>query len=165
MSRTQHKRHIVRINGNLHEITKSYDNGKLIHTKVNPLHVEFKLRDVMQVIIGASVLAVPVGFTEETWRMGSFLPWPNILAMMALSLAFVSLFVYYDSYRNHLKKYTFEYLTRITMTYLFAMAVVATVLTIIDVAPWATDWVVALKRVIIVTFPATVSAAITDTIK
>jgi len=160
------KINVIRLNGQLHEVIKSYDyKGKLIHTRTKPMHVEFQIRDVMQVIIGASILAVPVGFTEETWKLGSYLPWSNVLGLLALSISFVAFFVYYDSYRYHLKHYVPDYITRVLFTYIFVFLVVSAILTIIRVAPWQTDLMLAVKRVIIVSFPASMSAAITDTLK
>jgi len=44
------------------------------------LHLEFQLKDVLQVMIGASILSIPVGFTEETWYLGETLPMANIIA-------------------------------------------------------------------------------------
>jgi len=66
--------------------------------------VEFRPRDVMQIIIGSAILAVPVGFTEETWKLGESLPWLNVIALLVVSLIFISLFVYHNYYRNSPKE-------------------------------------------------------------
>jgi len=42
---------------------------------------------------------------------------------------------------------------------------VAGLLTIIEVAPWSTDLALTIKRMIIVAFPASMSAVVADTIK
>jgi uncharacterized membrane protein len=56
---------IQRIGRLLHKITPIMDNaGRVIQYVTNPLMVELRPRDVMQIIVGASVLAIPVGFTE-----------------------------------------------------------------------------------------------------
>jgi len=130
-----------------------------------PLRTEFRPKDLLQVIIGASILAVPVGFTEETWRLGGELPLQNILILSAVSLLFIGSFVYYNYYRRKLAHHWGEYVKRVLSTYIFSLAVVAGLLTIINVAPWSTDMTLAVKRVILVAFPASMSAVVADTIK
>jgi uncharacterized membrane protein len=39
------------------------DQGKILRTLHIPLKVEMKVRDLLEVIVGASILAVPVAFT------------------------------------------------------------------------------------------------------
>jgi uncharacterized membrane protein len=58
-----------------------------------------------------------------------------------------------------------SYILRVVATYLFSLLVVAGLMTIIQQCPWTTDFVLALKRVLIVSFPASMSAAVSDTIK
>jgi hypothetical protein len=43
--------------------------------------------------------------------------------------------------------------------------VVGILLTVIGKCPWTTDPAVAVKRIVIVAFPASMSAAVTDTVK
>ena len=127
--------------------------------------VELKPRDIMQIIVGASVLAIPVGFTEETWNLGERLPLNNVLALAIISMVFVALFVYFNFYRFQLKGYIFEYIKRVFAIYVIALIVVGILLTLIEKCPWGTDNIVALKRMIIVAFPCSMSAAISDTLK
>ena len=49
--------------------------------------------------------------------------------------------------------------------YGIALIVVAVLLTTIDKCPWGIDNLVAMKRVIIVAFPASMSAAVSDLLK
>lgn len=136
---------------------------------VEPIRTEFENRDIFQVIIGASVLAVPVGFTEETWALGESLPFANILAIMAFTLIFISTFVYAHYHRGKIKSNPRHHLkhfsNRVFFTYIFSFAIVALLLSIIKVAPWTTDFALAFKRTIIVAFPCSMSAAIADLIK
>ena len=129
-------------------------------------HPEFHPRDLLQVIVGASILAIPVGLTEETWRLGETLPFFNIIVFMLVSLLFISAFVYYNYYKIHgLKEHHTKFLKRVLLTYVFSFLVVALLLSLIQKTPWTTDWILALKRVVIVTFPASMSAAVADMIK
>jgi uncharacterized membrane protein len=150
----------------LHSIIPILDSsGKVIERIAKPLMVEIHARDVMQVIVGATLLAIPLSYTEETWNLGEKLPLGNIVALVALSVLFVALFVYLNFYKDYLKEFLAEYIQRVLMIYLLTLIVVAALMTLIDQCPWQTDWVLAMKRIIIVAFPASLSATLTDTIK
>jgi len=141
------------------------DARKMFHWATDPLFHEFKLKDVLELIVGASILAVPVGFTEETWRLGQTLPMLNTFGLLLISLFFISLFTYYNYYRNKKHSPRTPLIARVAATYALSCAVVAALLTLIQVAPWTTDWVVAFKRIILVALPASMSAVVADTIK
>lgn len=152
--------------GYLHSIMPILDkSGRVIQRIAKPLMVEVRARDLLQIIVGAAMLAVPVGFTEETWNLGSKLPAFNVVVLGIISLLFISIFVYLNFYRHYLKQFVLEYVKRILVIYVMSIIVVATLLTIIEQCPWETDYVLAVKRVIIVTFPASMSATLMDTIK
>jgi len=157
---------VKRIGGYLHRVVPVMDSaGKVIHYVTTPLMVELKPRDVMQIIVGATILAIPVGFTEETWSLGERLPFANLLALTIISLAFIASFVYFNFYRFQLKTHVFEYIKRVAAIYTLSLIVVGAILTIIQVCPWGTDNVLAIKRIIIVGFPASMSAAVSDMLK
>ncbi len=165
--RLKQKKEVVRVHGKLKEILTFHDNkGKVVHRFINPLMVEFYPRDVVQVVIGATILAIPVGFTEETWRLGQTLGNLNVALIGFLSLLFISVFVYYNYYSNgSIKGHTDELVKRVLGTYMVSVMVVGILLTVIQRAPWSTDWFLAFKRVIIVSLPASMSAAVSDMIK
>ncbi len=167
MSKEQKPNHTIqRIGGYLHRIVPIVDStGKVISHAARPFMVEVRARDVMQMMVGASILAIPVGFTEETWTLGTTLPFRNVLALAFVSLLFISAFVYFNFYRFHLKGYHWEFIKRVVGIYGVALMVVAVLLTIIDKCPWGIDNLVAMKRVIIVAFPASMSAAVSDLLK
>jgi uncharacterized membrane protein len=133
---------------------------------INPIVNEFQNKDIVQMIVGATILAIPVGFTEEVWNLGSNLPWINILSIFILSLIFISVFIYYEY--HHTKNQTYhkrEFFKRVFSTYIVTLGVASLLLTIIDKAPWAIDWALAIKRAVIVSLPASMSAVIADSIK
>ena len=166
MENLKTKKETHRIAGKLKEIVTVHDDkGQIIHKLINPLHVEFTVKDMLQIMIGASILAIPVGFTEETWNLGAELPMRNVIMLMLISLFFISIFVYYNYYRNHLEVHTFEYIKRVISTYLFSFLIVAMLLALIQRTPWVTDWVLSFKRIVLVTFPASMSAVVADTFK
>jgi len=137
----------------------------VIETLTKPFIPEFKFKDVLQVIIGAAILSVPVGFTQETWDLGLTLPLANILGILVLSLLFISMFTYYYYHRRASEKRWTVYVNRVLSTYAVSFLVVAVILGLIQVTPWASDFALAFKRAVIVTFPASLSAAIADTLK
>ena len=159
------KKSTHRIDGQLYEtFTIADDKGKELQHINMPLKVELKIRDILEVIVGASILAIPVAFTEEVWNMGEDLHWLNIIALSAISLLFLGSFIYYSSYRKRLELFRKEYYKRIFLTYFLSILVVGLLLLIVDKAPFFTDFDLALKRTIIGAFPASMSATVTDNI-
>ena len=157
---------IERIGGYLHRVVPIADkSGEIISYALKPLMLEFKPRDIMQVIIGSALLALPVALTEEAWNLGISLPSINVSIIALLSLSLISVFVYFNFYKVTLKGYVFEFIKRVIGTYLISLLVVATFLTIIQKCPWGIDNLLAIKRIIIVAFPAAMSGTLSDTIK
>tara|TARA_Y100000310_G_C20674069_1_gene811890 strand:+ start:1347 stop:1814 length:468 start_codon:yes stop_codon:yes gene_type:complete len=150
-------------------IRKPSESQPIQKILIDPIKTEFKNNDILQVIVGAAILSVPVGFTQETWDLGKTLPMTNILALIALALIFISLFVYTHYHRGRVKMDPKHHMTqftkRVLVTYILSFIVVAMLLTLIQVAPWTTDAMLAFKRTAVVTFPSSLSATIVDLIK
>ncbi|NQT20751.1 MAG: DUF2391 family protein, partial [Planctomycetes bacterium] len=111
------------------------------------------------------ILAVPVAFTEETWNLGEKLPTANIMMLSGLSIIFIALFVFFNFYRFNFRGHILEYCKRVFATYVFSLLVVGVLLTIIQKCPWGIDNVLAIRRILIVAFPASMSAAVSDALK
>lgn len=157
---------IKRIGGYLHRVVPIADkSGKVISFALKPLMVEFKPRDLLQVVVGALLLALPVAFTEEVWVLGEKLPVSNIAAVSLLSMLIISAFVYYNFYRFNFKEHMFDYFKRTIGTYGISLIVVALILTVLQKCPWGVDNMLAIKRIILVAFPASMSGTLSDTIK
>lgn len=167
MSNTKTDKTIVRIAGALKQITTVRDKeGKLLHKIIAPLKVEVHTHDVMQMIVGAAILAIPTAFTEESWRLGHELPILNIIGIMILALLFIAIFTYYNVYSKELiTQHWDEFIKRVLGTYIVSLVVVAVILTLLEQAPWTVDSVLAIKRTILVAFPASMSAAVADMLK
>ena len=150
----------------LHRVIPILDtSGKVIHRVVKPLMVELRGRDVVQVIVGASILAIPSGFTEETWNLGEQLPLSNVIALAAVSVVFIALFVYFNFYRDYIHGYRLEFVKRVVVIYSMTLLVVAALLTLIGKCPWGVDSLLAIKRIVIVALPSSLSAAVSDALK
>jgi uncharacterized membrane protein len=157
---------IKRINGYLHRIIPIADkSGKIISYTLKPIMLEFNVRDILQVSIGAALLAIPVSLSEEAWTLAEVLPDKNIMLISLTSVILISIFVYFNFYKITLKGYVFDFIKRVVGTYLISLIIVALILTLIQKCPWGVDNILALRRIIIVAFPASMSATLSDTIK
>lgn len=157
---------LERIGGYLHKVIELKDeSGKIIHRIVKPVMIELKLRDILQIIVGATMLAIPVGLTEECWRLGETLPLFNSILLVIITISFISLFVYFNFYRHMLKSHKYEYIKRVLAIYILSTLIVTMFLTLIEKCPWTTDPLIAIRRIIIATLPCSMSATVSDVIK
>lgn len=156
---------IQRIHGDLYQVfTIMDDQGKVVQHIDMPLRVEMRIKDFLEMIVGSSILAVPVAFTEEVWNMGDQLHWINAIALSLVGILFMAGFVYYSAYQKHFKMFRGEFVKRVLSTFLLSAIIVGFLLTIVGKCPWLTDFDVALKRTLIGAFPASLSATVTDSL-
>lgn len=163
---TNFKTEVKRIEGYLKEVvTFLDDSGEPISHVINPLMVELRPRDVMQIFVGALFVATPLCFTEEVWKLSETLKLQNIYLLILSSVVTVSLFQYFNFYRFKLKGNIIEFLKRIISTYFITTISIIFILSLIDKFPVTSDSVVAFKRVIIISFPSVFGATLTDYLK
>ncbi|MBT4445823.1 DUF2391 family protein [archaeon] len=160
-----HLKNTVRVHGRLHDIVHVHDRKGKKHKVLKPLSVEFHVRDALQVILGAAVLAVPVGFTQEVWEMGAKLSNLNILVLFLISLLFISSFIYYSFYIRKLETHLGMFFLRLGSTYLLSVMVVGIILCIIGQVTFETGWLISLKRIVLVAFPASMSGTVSDSLR
>lgn len=122
----------------------------------------FNLEDASQVLVGAFALAVPISFSEEAWRLGESLPMANLLMLLSLSVIFLSFFAYQSVFQSHIKSRVSIFIFRVVIAYLIAAVVVALVLFCLDKLPLMNEPLVAIKRVIVITMPASMGAIVVD---
>ncbi|MFH4433798.1 DUF2391 family protein [Vibrio alginolyticus] len=122
----------------------------------------FNLEDASQVLVGAFALAVPISFSEEAWRLGESLPMANLLMLLSLSVIFLSFFAYQSVFQSHIKNRVSIFIFRVVIAYLIAAVVVALVLFCLDKLPLINEPLVAIKRVIVITMPASMGAIVVD---
>ncbi|ACY53360.1 MULTISPECIES: DUF2391 family protein [Vibrio] len=122
----------------------------------------FNLEDASQVLVGAFALAVPISFSEEAWRLGESLPMANLLMLLSLSVIFLSFFAYQSVFQSHIKNRVSIFIFRVVIAYLIAAVVVALVLFCLDKLPLMNEPLVAIKRVIVITMPASMGAIVVD---
>ncbi len=126
------------------------------------MNLSFNLEDASQVTIGAFALAVPVSFSEEAWKLGETLPIINLFLVFVLSVVFLSFFAYESVFQANIKYRISVFLIRIVIAYLIAALVVSLVLIALNKFPLLTEPVIALKRLIVITMPASMGAIIAD---
>ena len=141
------------------------DDTATFKKAMEPSKTKFGVKHVLQAIVGATLLAIPIGFTEETWRLGETLPLWNIFIIMIISLFFIAIFVYRNFSRNIPNFYWIDMIKRIVVIYILSFLIVAIILSVIQRAPWSVDWILAFKRTVIVAFPSALSAAIAGNLK
>ncbi len=150
-------------------MAKKKMSKKITEDFAEPFKIKFNIQDILQIIVGSFVLAVPVGFTQEVWEMAERLPLLNMISILVLTLFFISIFTYYSYHKEHInahpKYHIFELSKRVLTTYGISFIVVAILMTAINVTPWKTNLLMAINLVVLVTFPAAIGAVISDRIK
>ncbi len=120
------------------------------------------LEDLSQLIIGSSVLSVPIAFTEEAWDMSRTLPAFNLIVIIILSLSFISIYAFRGIYQGRVKDRMRTYILRVLFDYFVTFCVVIIVLFALNKFPVFSDMYIALKRAIIISFPASMGAIVVD---
>lgn len=122
----------------------------------------FNLEDFSQIAIGAFALAVPISFSEEAWKLGESLPAINLLIIFILSLVFLSFFAYESVFQGQIKNRLFVYIFRVFIAYIITALVVCLVLIAINKFPIFTETIISIKRLIIISMPASMGAIVVD---
>ncbi|WP_084144591.1 DUF2391 family protein [Ferrimonas kyonanensis] len=122
----------------------------------------FNFEDASQIFVGAFALAVPISFSEEAWRLGETLPIINLSMLFSLSVVFLTLYTYESVFQRNVSERKLVFILRIVVAYLITAMVVMLVLFCIDKLPLLSEPLVALKRVIIISMPASMGAIVVD---
>jgi uncharacterized membrane protein len=126
------------------------------------MNLSFNKEDASQVAIGSFALAVPISFSEEAWKLGETLPLVNLALIFSLSVIFLSFFAYESVFQGNIKYRIPIFISRIFIAYFIAAFVVILVLLSLNKFPVISDPVIAMKRLIIITMPASMGAIIVD---
>ena len=130
---------------------------------ISQSNITFK--DVAQLIVGTCVLGIPLAYTEETWVLGEQLPLGNVLIIATLSLCFLAFFSYFMFFECRLTGRVGQFIIRVFAGYFITLVIIGVILTTLQKCPWLGEPVLALKRVIVVAFPACFSATIIDSLR
>ena len=119
-------------------------------------------RDLAEIIIGSLVLAFPVAMTEEVWNISAEISLARALLLSLGSLVFISFFVRTTYFHETTFTSGKQIAARSLTVYIVTLLVAATILFVMDKLPLLSDTTVAVKRVIIVAFPASFAATAVD---
>jgi len=122
----------------------------------------FNFEDASQIFVGAFALAVPISFSEEAWRLGETLPAQNLLLLLTLSVLFLTIYTYGSVFQKDVKTRKLVFVFRIVIAYVMTAFVVALVLFCLNKLPIIDDPITALKRIIVITMPASMGAIVVD---
>ena len=147
---------VLRMIANCHAVLFKKNNWKKV------MNLSFNAEDASQVAIGAFALAVPISFSEEAWKLGEVLPLSNLLLVFILSVLFLSFFAYQNVFQGNIKYRIPVFLIRIIIAYIIAALVVSLVLLALNKFPLFSEPETALKRLIVITMPASMGAIIVD---
>lgn len=122
----------------------------------------FRIRDLGEIAVGACVMAFPTATTGEVWDLAQELKLTRVLLFAFASWIFLGFLVYFMHNHGAEKIKRREFIKRILSTYIVTFLICALLLFGIDRLGWTTDPIVALKRTILVTFPASFAATVVD---
>ncbi len=126
------------------------------------MKLRINTEDIIQIAIGAFALAVPISFTEEAWKMSVTLPFYNLLLVFLLSVTFLGIYAYYSVFQKQVSKRYDIFILRIFIAYFISALVVALVLLALNKLPVIEEPIIALKRLILITMPASMGAIVVD---
>jgi len=126
------------------------------------MKLNFNIEDASQIFVGAFALAVPISFSEEAWRLGETLPLQNLALLLILSVIFLTVFTYQSVFQREIKSRKMVFVLRILIAYVMTALVVALVLFCLDKLPFFEDPITAIKRIIVITMPASMGAIVVD---
>ncbi|MBU0674491.1 MAG: DUF2391 family protein [Proteobacteria bacterium] len=122
----------------------------------------FNLEDISQISIGAFALAVPVSFSEEAWKLGESLPSINLFFIFTISITFLAFYAYQSVFQGKIQNRISDFVIRIIIAYFITGCIVALVLFSIDKFPLVSEPLVAIKRLIVISMPASMGAIAVD---
>ena len=128
------------------------------------INLRFNREDASQIAIGSFALAIPISFSEEAWRLGESLPALNLGIIFLLSVGFLSFYAYESVFQSNIEKRKMVFVFRIVIAYLIAGLVVSLILLSLNKLPLLEDPVTALRRVMVITMPASMGAIIVDSL-
>jgi uncharacterized membrane protein len=131
-------------------------------TKPTGVRVEFVRRDVAEIAIGACVMAFPVAVSQEIWDLGEQLTLLRVMLFALASILVLGLLVFLLHRGPETPSDRGVFLSRVLSTYGLTLVIAALLLFGVDRLdlfghPW-----VAIKRTVLVAFPACFAATVVD---
>lgn len=118
--------------------------------------------DIIQVIVGSSALTIPVAFSEESWKLSETLPIFNLIVIIVLSLLFINIYSFQGIFQGQVKHRLSHFVLRTIIDYGVTFIVVFVILFALNRMPLFEEPLIAFKRIIILSFPASMGGVIVD---
>ena len=131
---------------------------------MTPPPTELTSQDVIEIAIGSAVLGFPVAASEEIWTLSSELSTVRILAIGLTSMIVVAIFVFVVYRRTDGMPRGREFWHRVGTVYGVTLLVCAGILLMLNRFPALTDLTTAIHRTVLVSFPASFSATVVDSL-
>ena len=120
--------------------------------------------DILQVIVGATALTIPVAFSEESWNLSRTLPTINIVYIFILSLLFINMYSFHSIFQGNIKNRFTTFIFRTFFDYGLTLLVVIIILHVLNHLPVFSEPFVAMKRIILLAFPASMGGVVVDSL-
>ncbi|MEM8782868.1 MAG: DUF2391 family protein [Planctomycetota bacterium] len=157
---------LKQLNGYLHSMTPVFDEtGELLSWAMQPVMVEFKARDIAQVVVGSTILAVPMILSDETIRAAEEMTRLRIGVVAFVSVGFIAAFAYFNFYRKMIRGHVLDFTKRVVLTYGISLAVVLGLMETLGQTHWSTEYEQTLRHMILVGLPASMFATVADAVK
>jgi len=118
--------------------------------------------DLAEMLVGAVPIAYPLAVTEEVWNLGESITWMSALLLWAGTGVVIGWYGSHAFQAGGFRKNWSSVLIRLGLVQLLTFAVCALLLIVVGKWPIATDPALAIKRTLLVLFPASFSATIVD---
>ena len=126
---------------------------------------QLRVKDAAQIVIGANVMAFPIATTSDIWALSNTLSMTRVGLLAILSLVFLAIFIYAVEFRRNVTEKLGIFIVRVIAAYFLTIIVCATILALVDKFPVSTHPVIALKRCILVAFPASFLGTVIDSME
>ena len=125
-------------------------------------NVRFSVQDVVEIALGACVMAFPVATTEEVWNLGTELSVARVLLFSIASLFFLAILIFGLHGHGRENQEWGVFARRVGTTYFLTLVICALLLFGVDRLELFTDPMTGFKRTILVAFPASFAATVVD---
>jgi uncharacterized membrane protein len=128
----------------------------------HPKEPQFRWHDLGEVAVGACIVAFPVAMTDEVWALSAELSLYRVLgfAVVSIFLLFAAIFLVHRHDKFPLSHRAL--VVRVAVTYSVTLLISMLLLFGIDRIDLLQEPLVAIKRVVIVAFPASFAATAVD---
>lgn len=124
-----------------------------------------RARDFIEIAVGSCVMGFPVAATEEIWNLSESMSFVRIGLILLGSLFFLGLFTYSMYYHGGFEGSQGGFVSRVLTSYVNTLIICALILMVLDKFPLMAQPAVAVKRIILVGFPASFSATVVDSLR